>query len=310
MFFKIRLSLFSVIACAVFVSPACADPWEPLLQDMTLNNEAVLLNAPLVWETKGSVVMGSSPRGDASPAYWTPSNLMYKSSAPWNVIAPWFVIYPGVGHDALAATNYRVKISKIKLYILKKSSQQWERINMDTDNPTWARNFEFDLKTSTAPMDALNSKKDPHEGTFSYVLDAESHPIHGGLGKFPIDGTDVAAVYGDVTSELILDDPKGPDHRDSAQLLVSIGADYYPDMTTTVADYDPMRYAPAVAISRYGLVGSLPRTHFFATIDPPGTHTFSEYEKKGGVSTISFQQFKDNPPMDVQRLPPASLKVR
>jgi hypothetical protein len=303
-------ALSLVFFCA---TTAFANFFDDVLNDMTLTNEAILYNAPsdnVGWTIKGNVTMGNAARGDATPVWWQPTNTIYKSSSPWNVITPWFVIYPGVGHDPSVATNYRVKISKMKLYILRKSTQRWEAVNTDAGTPRWSKNMAFYLKNSTVTGNG-EAQTDPADGSVSYVLDAESHPIHGGLAKMPIDGTDVAAVYGHLTSQLILDDPHGPDNRDLVQVLVSMGADYYPKTTTQISDFDPMGYVPASAKSRFTLVGPNPRMHYMATIDPPGAQdTGSTYQQNGGVSTLSFQQFKENPPPELTISRPKSLKAK
>jgi hypothetical protein len=303
------LKAFAV--CFLLGSNGRADVFDAIHDDMALSNEAPLFNAPIGvgWAEKGFISMGNAPRGDATPSWWMPSNPELKSAAPWNAIAPWFVLYPGVDHDAASATNCRVKISNIQLFILKKSTNRWELVNTDSTNPTWAGNYDFKLITS---LGKASIKIDPSDGTLSYALNADTNPIHGGLRLYPIDGSDVAAVFGHVTSQLILEDPSGPDNRAKAQLLISLGADYYPTTTSKVIDFDPAGYAPGVAATRFGLVGPEPRTHFLATVDPPGQlDTGSIFQKNGGVATIPLERFRQNPPPGWGKNPPPNgLKVK
>ncbi|MEQ1560428.1 MAG: hypothetical protein ABL933_16015 [Methyloglobulus sp.] len=65
------------------------------------------------------------PRGNATFGYWSPVNATYKTSAAWNYVSPWFVIYPGANHDKTCVSNASVKVSGIGLYVLSRSTQTW-----------------------------------------------------------------------------------------------------------------------------------------------------------------------------------------
>src|ERR1039458_7403355 len=93
------------------------------------NSEASIYpvyNGPAQWPIRGLVDMGCAPRGDAIPTSdgWTTIDNQYISSAYWNAICPWFLLYPGTLHTA---TNVRCKIYDITCYILSKSSNTWSR---------------------------------------------------------------------------------------------------------------------------------------------------------------------------------------
>ena len=261
--------------------------------DMTLN-EAPLkgVSATSGWKIGAMMSMGGTPRGDNSPTYWKPDNLAYKSPDYWNAIAPWYTLHKGVDHNA---TNVRVKIFNVSAYILKKSTNTWELLGTKDSNPTWAFYQKFNFGSAIA-LGNTAARVEP-DGKLSYKLTSESSRIHGGSGRFPITGSDVKAVFVHMTTELILDDPTGVDDRHLAQLLFSVGADYYPNMTTKTADYSPMTYAPNVAGSRHGLVSTTPRIHYVATIDPPGQEkNISPYQKSGGISAFPVAEFEANPP--------------
>lgn len=260
--------------------------------DMGLN-EVPLLNAPTTtgWSKGGTIGMGIAPRGDATPVWWKPDNLMYKEPLTWNAIAPWFVIYPGVDH---AATNVRVKIYKIEIYTLSKLTNLWQRLDTGKGNPTWAGVYDFNLTTGVG---AINKRVEP-DGLTSYKFDDSFHPIHGGAGKYVIDGNDIACVYATLTAELITDDPIGVDQRDLAQITVTVGADYYFDIGTPPSAFAPT-YVPQSAQSRFGLVKSTPKVHFMATVEFPGLSVASPsspYFLNGGKAMMPLAQFKENPP--------------
>ena len=217
------------------------------------NNEAPLLNAPVGpgWTVKAYIGMGSAPRGDATPTWWQPSNLTYKSSMGWNAMVPWFVIYPGASN---AASNVRVKVYGMLVYMLDKTTNKWVKIDTGDGKPTWGSNYDFTLYTGKGATD----KRVESDGNISFKLSPESYPIHGGFYKMDIskyiNPLNISAVFVHVKTQLILDDPMGVDDRASAQILLNIGADYYPSTTTTVSDFSPMGYVPAVGGSRFGLI--------------------------------------------------------
>ena len=268
--------------------------------DMQLN-EAPLLNVaetdPRTWLKRGTITMGGAPRGDATPTWWKPANLTYKSSLSWNAITPWFVISPGVDN---AAKNVRVKVYGITLHVLDKSTNEWKRFDTGSfGNPTWARNQDYS-GGGTKFFGNADSRTEP-DGAISYKLNSDSNAIHGGSRKIDmkkyIEPKNVAAVFIQLKTQLILDNPAGVDDRASAQILINVAADYYPEMTSGISDFSPMGYAPAVGTSRFGLVKMEPRNHYMTTIDPPGTpKANSEYLLKGGEVVIPADQFEANMP--------------
>ncbi|WP_292986709.1 hypothetical protein [Nitrosomonas sp.] len=285
-FFKSLVFATLLLVC----NQAMPDVIDDIKADMLLN-EAKLLKAPASagWSKKANIVMGAAPRGDATPSWWRPSDTEYKSKAIWDAVIPWFHIYPGTKHTA---KNVRIKISALKLYILEKSTNQWRRINADS-MPTWDHHTHH-ISPSTA-SEEVDIRIEP-DGIPSYKLNSGLNPIHGGAPKYVISGYDVKAVFAQVTTQLILDDPTDTDDRVDAQILVSVGADYYPTTAHTVRDFAPMTYLPSVGASRYGLVRNTPRTHYFATIDPPGpVKTGSGYQYKPAY-VIPIAEFESNPP--------------
>jgi hypothetical protein len=181
----------------------------------------------------------------------------------WEVLVPWFVIYPGVDHKA---ANFRVKVSEIEVVMRIKSTGELKKIDTGDGKPGWAANYKFNLG-------AKIGKAEPRvesDGQLSYKLTEAFNPIHGSKSRYDlrangIDPADIASVQVSAKTQLILDDPMGVDDRAVAQILFSIGADYYPAMTTTLADLYPMKSFPGVGGSRFGIVGAQPRIHYFST---------------------------------------------
>ncbi|MCB1947490.1 hypothetical protein [Nitrosomonas sp.] len=263
--------------------------------DMLLN-EVKLLQAPnsAGWAKQARIDFGAAPRGDNSPQWWQPENPVYKSSDYWNAIIPWFVVYPGESH---AATNVRVIVSDINLYILKKSTNQWVRVNSAT-NPN-GQKHQLHISPSTA-SDSVDVRVEP-SGEMSYKLNSAMNPIHGWISpKLAIDGADIKAVYATMKTRLILDNPNGTDDTAHAQLAASVGVDYYPAIDSVLSDFHPETYVPAAGFSKFSLIKTTTRTHYFATIDPPGPNqTGAKYAERNRFTTISITDFLSNPPPGV-----------
>lgn len=290
--------LYSLAAVMLFLaSEAMSAVIDDIKADM-LSNEAPLLNTTTTaaWAKGAMIKMGSAPRGDATPSWWKPDNLELKSASPWNVIVPWFVIYPGTSHKA---TNVRVKVYEISIFVLLKSTNEWKKIDTGDGKPGWAANYKFNLGTKV-------SKAEPRvesDGQLSYKLTSEFNPIHGSKARYDlslngVDPMDIEAAFVNAKTQLILDDPMGVDDRAAAQILFSIGADYYPTMTTTLADLYPMKSYPGLGGSRFGIVKTEPRTHYLTTIDPPGplTAASSEYVTTGGLVALHLDLFEAHMP--------------
>jgi hypothetical protein len=305
-----------IVVLLLMAGNASSSVMDDIMADMQYN-EAPLLNTTKTsgWAVRAVIDMGNAPRGDATQSYWKPSNLAYKSSDPWKTVVPWFVIYPGKNH---AATNVRVKFYGLRLFFLTKSTNTWEKIDTGSGSG-WAKNMDFALN-STASMNAPTARKES-DGNFSYKLTPEFNPIHAGYSRYAlidygIDPSDVTAVFIQFKTKLILDDPLGKDDRASAEILAQVGADYYPAMSTQISDYSPMKYAPAIGSSRFGIIGSTDRTHYFTTVDPINIQkNDSEYVLNGGEVEFPADQFEANmPPHLFDTTPPSaptplSLKV-
>ena len=288
------LQAIIIVSLSLLASNAQSAIIDRMRADMGLN-EAPLMNTTVEtgWTRGGYVSMGSAPRGDATPYWWTPFNKSLKSATFWKTIVPWFILYPGEDHSA---TNVRVKITDIKVYILPKSTDEYIQIDTGDGKPTWAFNYRFNI----SGVIGKNTSRTEPDGQVSFKLNSSFNPIHGGILKYNladsgIDPNDINAIFVIAKTELILDDPDGIDDRANAQILFNIGADYYPTINTETDDLAPMKGFPAVGASRFGIVGTDQRTHYFSTIDPPGPvpRNVSTYVSNGGRIAIPAADLED-----------------
>ena len=280
----------------LFSSKALADVFTHVTDDQGLN-EVILMSPPqgASWTTQGNIVMGAEARGDSTPSWWDITDVSYKDADPWNAVTPWIVIYPGENH---AATNVRVKVSNLELYILKHSTNLWELVNPLSTDPVGE--FHQD-HISPGTAGEVVDKRTEADGKISYKLNAGLNPIHAWAGRFAITGSDVKAVYARVITELILDDENLTDDRENAELTLSIGGDYYPEINSVVATFAaPLNWVPAIAASRFGVIGTNPRIHHMATIDPPGAID-SGSVLANATKTITAAAFQSNPPPEISK---------
>jgi len=285
----LMLSMFEIFASA----ETMADKAQTALNDMKNLNDRDLLNADINWFKGGALQMGNTPKGTAAPFEW--NNAAYKTETPWTAISPWFVLWPGTNHKA---KNVRVKIYNIKLYILDKYTNKWIKLNTNFGNPTWARDYPFNF-TSTSSDSSARTELD---GRISYKLNDSFFVIHGGipridLTKYVTNPLQIKAVYIAITTQLILNDASKDNDLASAELMLSAGADYYPNMDVKVANLNG-NYVPMVGSSRYKLVtGNYPTVHYMVTVDPPGAPiNTSEFTKAGGKVAMKADDFFVFPP--------------
>lgn len=254
---------------------------QEIIDDMALYNEGALagVNQEMGWaKGPGFVVMGNDPRGTNTPSYWQPANTYFKSGAYWNAINPWLVVFDGVGNQA---TNTRVQISPIKVYMKRKSNNRWEQV---MTVPISGEDFPKSLQGSdTRPANVRNNA----DGTRSLKPQGQDRVFHGWGNVKTFDGWDVKALFVTLQARLVVDDTSKPDDRHLAKYLIHVGADYYPEASTRVNETAPAYYFPGVGISRSKYVRNSWRAFNFATIDA------GKPEPGGSIST---QELRDNPP--------------
>ena len=254
---------------------------QEIINDMKLYNEGELrgVDRGMGWATgPGFVVMGNNPRGTNTPSYWQPANTQFKSNATWNAVIPWLVVFDGTGN---AASNTRVQLRNIKLYMKRKSTGHWEVIqNMAVSGEDYPKS----LQGSNTVKANIRYEAD---GTRSLKPNGNDRVFHGWGSPIKFDAWDVKALLTTVQARLVLDNPNGTDDRSRAKYLIHVGADYYPEVTTRVGATAPAYYFPGVGVSRAKYVRNDWRAFNFSTIDA------GRPEPGGSIST---SELISNPP--------------
>ena len=254
---------------------------QEIVNDMKLYNEGELAGVDKGngWASgPGYVIMGNIPRGTNTPSYWRPANTHFKSSATWNAVIPWLVVFDGVGNGA---TNTRVQMRNIKLYMKRKSTNRWEVI---INQPISGEDYPKSLQGDQTTRADIRYEAD---GSRSLKPNGRNRVFHGWGSPINFDAWDLKALVTTVQARLVVDNPVRPDDRSRAKFLIHVGADYYPETSTRVAATAPAYYFPGVGVSRAKYVRNEWRAFNFSTIDA------GKPEPGGSIST---QELINNPP--------------
>jgi hypothetical protein len=194
------------------------------------------------------------------------ANGQYKSDAHWNAILPWFVVFDGVGHDA---SNTRVQVRNLKLYMKSKSSGTWNLLEAST-----GVGGELYPKSLQGMDTSQPDTRTEEDGSTSIMPPGGNMVFHGWSGGFSaIDGSDVAGVFLTLQARLVKDDEAGVDDRAAAKYLLHVGGDYYPDTSTRASDLAPAYYFPGIGVSRAKMVTNDWQAFNFSTINVGASDT-------------------------------------
>ena len=252
-----------------------------MVSDMTKLNDLVLKGVnPMYGFARGPgyVIMGNDPRGTNTPDWYKASYPWMNNGNYWNYLLPWFVQFEGEGN---AATNTRIQMRYMKVFIKSRSSGTWYKVNKSDGVggilcPQGSNYFH-------CPESGVLTVESP--GTVS-SLPVAAHNLHGWWGgRELITGNDIAAVVVTIQARLVVGDPGRGDDRAKAKYLIQVGADYYP--TNGSAE----TVLPAVGISRAKLLTN--------DWQPFSMSTFSDVGKQepgGGITAAQMRA--DPPPLD------------
>src|SRR5690606_37669086 len=187
----------------------------------------------------------------------------------------------GVGNGA---TNTRVQLRDMKLYLKSKSRGVWEL----KSHSSGRLGGELYPKSLTGANTTSPNLRVEADGSTSVLPPGGDLVFHGWDGCTDIDGADVAGVFITLQARLALNNASGPDDRSKARYLVHVGGDYYPTRNTRVTDLAPSYYFPGIGVSRAKLVTNEWQSFSFASVD------VGVKDPGGGV--MSEAQFRANPP--------------
>lgn len=290
-----------------------------LKADMGLTQSPyTLMNPPggTTWQLSASITSGSRCHGDAQPNWWvtgltqTPAGLLTNY---WNGITPWVTIYPSATN---LCTNAAIKVTDVQTYLLSASTGAWSRPYYDNLYPQSLDWWDLNVATDRGAADRYYPNGNIPAFTNVYLaadrVSVDVGPttskykrLHNGWnrGQIPTP-SDVAAIMVTCKSRLV---PivTGAAFNGTPEILLSIGADLYPNMTDNVGQglLIGATNVPGVGASRFALVpqDGTQRRHYFityvgvnTTIDNSSVYAIANPNGVGRVLTDA--QLSANPP--------------
>ncbi len=261
-----------------------------VVDSMTLANDATLLNASedASWSKTGHVTQGL-PRGDAAPSWWADSILddSLKTADSWNALTGWFTVFES---NTNVDQNVKVYYSDFEIWLLKGSDvshAKWEQLTVTPT--TWASYYDSDIVTWQG-----SALPDDSSGYYEF-----QHPdiLHGGTSKVAFDGDDVLGVFVRTKAWIDSDDS-------DAELLISVGVDYYPTVDSSVSkgDFADANYLPGAGTSRFVYLTTEPTWYTMSNVaDDALTNVdkSSEFIEKGSKTYLTIEEWMNNhPPLD------------
>ncbi|WP_051241108.1 hypothetical protein [Vibrio litoralis] len=285
---------------------------------MSLFNDEVLLMSPAEpsWSRHGNVIQGI-PKGEAAPSYWVDAikkagnkSAIGYTKGEWSAVTAWFVAYPGVSHSANQKT-IQIRIGEINLWVLRSNPNfprqiakaSWEEV-IPSSAPTWAGNYDHQL----IEYQSESVRVDTDSGYALYSMNNSLSPVHGGTEVHSLNGVDenrscnkagnIVGVFVRMKAQLVDSPPE-------TNILLSVGADYYPDKAVTASDLVGAGYFPGAGGSRFQRLTSQEQWFYMANIADPEQRDMqgnlfyepnNEYTRKGLNTFITFQEFINNHP--------------
>lgn len=220
------------------------------------------VNPAVAWYNTPALAQGMQPNNSLI-GWWPGPNF-----PAWRAIIGWWIAYQATsGH---AATNSAIEISGEQLAVLRKSGQ-WEILHREKV-PAWFGAYAEDAVAQGDPTPWSAGGLDGGlevQPAYSYL--GAPQAIHGGTPKLQLwSGTepDFDAIHMVVRHRLTLKNRGGTDDRANANFVLQAGADYWPSVTTVVADLSPAGFLPGVGCGRFTKVKNYWRLSTFLVSNP------------------------------------------
>lgn len=200
---------FLVMAASSQVEPKVVNTPELVASDMALPHEAAPNGVPETydWAKRPRVGMGNNP-------------------GEWTAFIPWGQLYEAQGGSP--AKNTKVEIRSVKAWILSKKTGQWTVVSdgkSGIEGAAYKEDFAGDVNKPAEATATGDGVIVGAGGGFNFHFWPKS-------GRVPIVPTDIAAVVTTCQARLVTVDPAKEDDRDQARFVLSMGGDYWKDMTS------------------------------------------------------------------------------
>jgi hypothetical protein len=193
------------------------------------------------------------------PTYWLmqQGGWMGDGNSPgsWTAANAWGVVNEAATGNT--ATNSRVNVRNVQFWFLRNSTQAWALLQ-NTSQPGGAA-YPEDFVGSVLTG---NRRTEP-DGTFSVKVGGGYNYHYYPQPRVSIPNTDVGGILVVAQARLILDNPSGPDDRANAAVLMNVGGDYWPDLSSMVPGGGAN---PSIAGSKFKYVKSYWRYYVMTTL--------------------------------------------
>ncbi len=184
---------------------------------------------------------------------------MGKNSQGFRAMIVWGQLYEAAKGNP--ASNSRVQIRDIKAYILSKRDGKWHLLQNSrrVEGNAYREDFVGDINK---PPDIRYEQ----DGSIS-VKAGKGYNFHFWCanGKAPIGPNDVGGIFTTVQARLVVDNPQRPDDRAQARYLLSMGGDYWLNLT---AKWDNGKTNADIGIGKFKYVKKKWQAFNMTTLSP------------------------------------------
>ena len=182
---------------------------ETIIDDMSLPHEGT----PIAFAGWGTLTGPGLDLGNNPPS-------------DWGFALPWGVVF--VAKEGNPATNTRVEMRNMKIYVFSKSTSKWRLMGSSpiVDGSFYNEDFRQgnDIKPATMRTEPDGGVSTTPVWPYAYHFWC--------CGRQPFDRADLGGVFSTYQVRLVVNDPTKPDDRARAKFLAYSGMDYWRDQTS------------------------------------------------------------------------------
>jgi hypothetical protein len=183
------------------------------------------------------------PHGVPDSYDWSMRPRMGKGNDPggFTALIAWGQVYEDA--KGSPSTNTRVHLRNIKTYVLSKKDNVWRLVqdSADVQGAAYREDFVDDISKPA-------NIREEDEGISVKLEPGYNFHYWPPTGRVEIDPDDIAGVFTTMQARLIVDDETKSDDSDKARYLLSMGADYWLDLS---AQWDQWKTNGDVAIAKF-----------------------------------------------------------
>ncbi|WP_145444629.1 hypothetical protein [Mucisphaera calidilacus] len=267
----VALSFLAILTLVLFGTAARAEGAIPFPEDL-------VLEAARDMQRPHEAV----PSGTAALDWHAGPRLAWGEHPPdhWRAITFWGQVYEAEGGNP--SGNSRVQIRDLRLAVKSLSDGRWHLLQ---DTSGFEGAFFREDFTDNDSWDAwLHAEQ---EGASVRLPNGQGRNFHfwPDVDRATFALADIDEVMVSVDARLIVHDPSGPDDRDQARLMMSVGADYWLSQT---AVWDGWKTNGDVGIGRFAFIGRDWQTYTMTTLTVAEARDEFPVPEPGAASLVAI----------------------